>query len=72
MVELKLASDFDKKDEKECSYYVKTELCKFGETCKFHHPQPDSIQLSTPGPAAHTIPIITFIIYILILQITIS
>ncbi|KAL8195752.1 hypothetical protein R6Q57_025505 [Mikania cordata] len=26
--------------EKECSYYVKTGLCKFGVTCKFHHPQP--------------------------------
>lgn len=26
--------------EKECSYYVKNGNCKFGATCKFHHPQP--------------------------------
>lgn len=36
--------------EKECSYYVKTGQCKFGITCKFHHPQPAGIQLPGPGP----------------------
>jgi hypothetical protein len=25
--------------EKECSYYIKTGHCKFGVTCKFHHPE---------------------------------
>ena len=25
--------------EKECSYYMKTGHCKFGGTCKFHHPE---------------------------------
>lgn len=25
--------------EKECSYYMKTGHCKFGATCKFHHPE---------------------------------
>jgi hypothetical protein len=25
--------------EKECSYYIKTGHCKFGATCKFHHPE---------------------------------
>ena len=49
--------------EKECSYYVKTGLCKFGETCKFHHPQPDSIQLSTPGPAALPAPVPAHTLY---------
>lgn len=29
-----------KQDEKECSYYLKTGQCKFGITCKFHHPPP--------------------------------
>lgn len=32
--------------EKECSYYVKTGQCKFGTTCKFHHPAPPA-----PSPA---------------------
>ncbi|KAF8055068.1 hypothetical protein N665_1304s0019 [Sinapis alba] len=26
--------------EKECSYYMRTGQCKFGSTCKFHHPVP--------------------------------
>lgn len=25
--------------EPECSYYLKTGDCKFGSSCKFHHPQ---------------------------------
>ncbi|KAL0367694.1 UNVERIFIED_CONTAM: Zinc finger CCCH domain-containing protein 34 [Sesamum radiatum] len=37
--------------EKECSYYVKTGQCKFGITCKFHHPQPTGVQVPAPGPA---------------------
>lgn len=36
--------------EKECSYYLKTGQCKFGVTCKFHHPQPDGIQMAAPAP----------------------
>lgn len=35
--------------EKECSYYLKTGQCKFGITCKFHHPQPAGV--STPVTA---------------------
>ncbi|KAG6394796.1 hypothetical protein SASPL_145386 [Salvia splendens] len=42
--------------EKECSYYIRTGQCKFGVTCKFHHPQPAGIQMPTPsagpGPLA--------------------
>ncbi|GFZ14027.1 zinc finger C-x8-C-x5-C-x3-H type family protein [Actinidia rufa] len=41
--------------EKECSYYVKTGQCKFGVTCKFHHPQPAGIQV--PAPLAGPLPI---------------
>jgi Zinc finger C-x8-C-x5-C-x3-H type (and similar) len=29
-------------EEKECAYYLRTGQCKFGGTCKFHHPQPSS------------------------------
>lgn len=36
--------------EKECSYYLKTGHCKFGITCKFHHPQPSSISMPAPPP----------------------
>ncbi|KAL7607389.1 hypothetical protein Lser_V15G17039 [Lactuca serriola] len=35
--------------EKECSYYVKTGQCKFGVTCKFHHPQPAGM-VASPIP----------------------
>ncbi|GFZ08979.1 zinc finger C-x8-C-x5-C-x3-H type family protein [Actinidia rufa] len=41
--------------EKECSYYLKTGQCKFGVTCKFHHPQPAGIQM--PAPAAGPLPV---------------
>ncbi|CAD6341523.1 unnamed protein product [Miscanthus lutarioriparius] len=34
--------------EKECSYYMKTGQCKFGSTCKFHHPEFGGIPV-TPG-----------------------
>ncbi|THF94145.1 hypothetical protein TEA_022971 [Camellia sinensis var. sinensis] len=40
--------------EKECSYYVKTGQCKFGVTCKFHHPHPAGIQM--PAPNAGPLP----------------
>ncbi|KAF8392563.1 hypothetical protein HHK36_022908 [Tetracentron sinense] len=37
--------------EKECSYYMKTGQCKFGATCKFHHPQPANTSMPAPAPA---------------------
>lgn len=37
-------------EERECSYYLKTGQCKFGITCKFHHPdQPADV--SAPAAA---------------------
>lgn len=36
--------------EQECSYYVRTGHCKFGATCKFHHPEPVGMQGSMPQP----------------------
>ncbi|KAI3971308.1 hypothetical protein MKX01_008152 [Papaver californicum] len=36
--------------DKECSYYIKTGQYKFGETCKFHHPQPSSPTAPAPAP----------------------
>ncbi|CAH2049183.1 unnamed protein product [Thlaspi arvense] len=41
--------------EKECSYYMKTGQCKFGVTCKFHHPQPAGTQV--PAPPAGPLPV---------------
>ena len=35
-----------KQDEKECSYYLKTGQCKYGISCKFHHPQPAGTSLT--------------------------
>lgn len=46
-----------KQGEKECSYYVKTGQCKFGASCKFHHPQPAGMQLPVPSPATQIPPI---------------
>lgn len=44
--------------ERECSYYVKTGQCKFGATCKFHHPQlTTGIQPQVPSQA-HQAPIV--------------
>ncbi|KAK9141377.1 hypothetical protein Scep_011058 [Stephania cephalantha] len=36
-------------NEKECAYYLRTGQCKFGTTCKFHHPQPSSTMISMRG-----------------------
>lgn len=36
--------------EKECSYFLKTGQCKFGITCKFHHPQPAGTSLPASAP----------------------
>ncbi|PNY06222.1 zinc finger CCCH domain-containing protein 32-like [Trifolium pratense] len=36
--------------ENECSYYLKTGQCKFGVTCKFHHPQPAGTSLPASAP----------------------
>ncbi|KAH1199853.1 Zinc finger CCCH domain-containing protein ZFN-like [Glycine max] len=33
-------------NEPECGYYLRTGQCKFGNTCKFHHPQPNNMVLS--------------------------
>lgn len=33
----------------ECSYYLRTGQCKFGNTCKFHHPQPSNAMVSFRG-----------------------
>ena len=38
------------KGEKECSYYVWTGRCKFGLTCKFHHPEPAGALVPSPAP----------------------
>lgn len=39
--------------EKECSYYMKTGHCKFGVTCKFHHPQVSDAPTGTPTSAIY-------------------
>ncbi|KAF2314970.1 hypothetical protein GH714_037387 [Hevea brasiliensis] len=36
--------------EKECSYYLKTGQCKFGLTCKFHHPHPAGTSMPESAP----------------------
>jgi hypothetical protein len=41
---------FVSQGEKECSYYLKTGQCKFGLTCKFHHPQTAGTSISASAP----------------------
>lgn len=36
-------------NEIECAYYLRTGQCKFGNTCKFHHPQPSNMMVSLRG-----------------------
>lgn len=36
-------------NEMECAYYLRTGQCKFGSTCKFHHPQPTNMMVSLRG-----------------------
>ncbi|KAK6144973.1 hypothetical protein DH2020_021793 [Rehmannia glutinosa] len=40
-------------NEMECAYYMKNGLCKFGGTCKFHHPQPSNMMVSLRGSAVY-------------------
>lgn len=40
---------FALQNEAECSYYLRTGQCKFGSTCKFHHPQPSNMMVSYHG-----------------------
>ncbi|XP_056861268.1 zinc finger CCCH domain-containing protein 58-like [Raphanus sativus] len=39
--------------EKECPYYMRTGQCKFGSTCKFHHPVPPG---DHQAPSQHPLP----------------
>ena len=36
-------------NEIECAYYLRTGQCKFGSTCKFHHPQPTNMMVPLRG-----------------------
>lgn len=52
----------------ECQYYVKTGNCKFGATCKYHHPPDWSVTqrnsvLSPLGFPIRPVCIITLILY---------
>lgn len=48
---------FRLQNETECAYYMRTGQCKFGSTCKFHHPQPSNMMVSLRGsPVYPTVP----------------
>lgn len=40
-------------NEAECAYYLRTGQCKFGNTCKFHHPQPTNMMVSLNGSTVY-------------------
>jgi hypothetical protein len=40
-------------NETECAYYLRTGQCKFGNTCKFHHPQPTNMMVSLSGSSVY-------------------
>lgn len=37
---LLLIIDRNLQDAKPCLYYMRTGICKYGQACKYHHPQP--------------------------------
>lgn len=37
----------------ECAYYMRNGQCKFGSTCKFHHPQPSNMMVPLRGSAVY-------------------
>jgi len=58
--EFKFADSFSfnwQQGERECTYYIKTGQCKFGATCKFHHPQPGNIQIPAQSLAPQIAPV---------------
>ena len=38
-----------KQGEIECAYYMKTGHCKYGITCKYHHPQMPGLSVAAPA-----------------------
>ncbi|KAG2693886.1 hypothetical protein I3843_08G111700 [Carya illinoinensis] len=41
-------------NETQCAYYLRTGQCKFGSTCKFHHPQPTNMMVSLSGSPVYS------------------
>ncbi|ONK78978.1 uncharacterized protein A4U43_C01F1620 [Asparagus officinalis] len=42
----------ERPDQPECQHYMKTGICKYGETCKYHHPKERYLESSiTLGPS---------------------
>lgn len=37
----------ERSDQPECRYYMKTGSCKYGSTCKYHHPRERNVPLAT-------------------------
>lgn len=48
-------SPYNLQNELECVYYLRTGQCKFGSTCKFHHPQPSNMMVSYRGSPIYPI-----------------
>lgn len=46
---------YNLQNELECVYYLRTGQCKFGSTCKFHHPQPSNMMVSYRGSPVYPI-----------------
>ncbi|MFS7970405.1 putative transcription factor C3H family [Helianthus anomalus] len=39
------------KGKMNCSFYMRTGMCGYGVSCRFHHPNP--IMIFTPGPMSN-------------------
>lgn len=50
---LVLSLSYFSQNEMECAYYMRNGQCKFGSTCKFHHPQPSNMMVSLRGSAVY-------------------
>lgn len=49
MQEMELEQLPQRDGEKDCSFYLKTGCCKFGATCKFHHPRDRQLAAEAAG-----------------------
>ncbi|OVA01119.1 zinc finger protein [Macleaya cordata] len=47
----------ERPDQPECQYYMKTGTCKFGPTCKFHHPKERLAPLATSALGPFGLPL---------------
>ncbi|MQM10110.1 hypothetical protein Taro_042996 [Colocasia esculenta] len=47
----------DRPDQPDCQYFMKTGSCKYGSSCKYHHPKEKIAQLAAGSMGPHMLPL---------------